>query len=209
MQSLPAAVQVHFTDTLHPYALAQFAERYQEERQAVIDAAKALFADRFLARLHLHLSGLEGIRDLALKAKLQADLQQYAPDSGLAALDKLEAVLVAEDPNVNLQSLHQLRAALLQQQVEPDDGLCHLQRALRVLEADNTIPFDSHVVAKKRASMLHELSKQLEPPPKESSLVLLSILLIVLATHSEGILKASGYCRPVLLPRCYPRLFGR
>lgn len=192
MQSLPAAVLVHFTDTLHPYALAQFAERYQEERQAVIDAAKALFADRFIARLHLHLSGLKGIRDPALKAKLQADLQQYARDSGLAALDKLEAVLVAEDPSVNLQSLHQLRAALLQQQAEPDGGLCHLQRALRVLEADNTIPFDSHIVAKKRASMLHELGKQLEPPPKESSLVLLSILLIVLATHSEGILKASG-----------------
>ena len=193
MQSLPTALLSHFTDTLYSYALAQFDERYQEERQAVLDAAKALFADRFLARLHINLKGLEGIRNPALKAMLQADLQQYALDNGLAALDKLEAVLVVEDPNVNLQSLHQLRAALQQQQqAGPEDGLRHLQQALRVLEADTTIPLDSNILVKKRASMLHELGQQLEPPSKEPSVVLLSILLIILAKHSDGILRATG-----------------
>ncbi|KAF8249741.1 hypothetical protein K440DRAFT_621212 [Wilcoxina mikolae CBS 423.85] len=190
------ALLSHFTNSLLPYAVSQFNDKYEQMRQAVLDSAKAIFVDKYHARFYIHLKGVEGIKDPSLKSRLAGDLLHYARDSGITAVEKLETVLIVEDPNVNLQLLNDLRGVLQQTGAgKPENCLKDIQRALRNLEADFPV---EDALAKKKANMMEEINSQLQNS-KDLSLALLSTLLLVLATKSEGVLKATGKYVPKLL----------
>ncbi|KAF8538908.1 hypothetical protein BDD12DRAFT_883898 [Trichophaea hybrida] len=190
------AVLSHFTNSLLPYAVSQFNDRYEQMRQAVLASAKAIFINKYHVRFYIHLKGVEGIKDPSLKSRLAGDLLQYARDSGITAVEKLETVLIVEDPNVNLQLLNDLRGVLQQTGAgKPENCLKDIQRALRNLEADFPV---EDVLAKKKANMMEEINSHLQNS-KDLSLALLSTLLLILATKSEGVLKATGKYVPKLL----------
>jgi hypothetical protein len=175
---------------LLPYAVSQFNDRYEQMRQAVLASAKAIFVDKYHARFYIYLKGVESIKDISLKSRLAGDLLQYARDSGVTAVEKLETVLIVEDPNVNLQLLNDLRVVLQQTGAgRPENCLKDIQHALHNLESDFPI---KDALTKKKANMMEEINTQLQNS-KDLSLALLSTLLLILATKSEGVLKATGY----------------
>ena len=172
-----------------PFANSQFAQRYDEMRHAAVESAKAVFLDRYHARFCNHLKGLEGVKDASLRSKLAIDLQKYAKDTGISALEKLEAALV-EDPDVNLQPLNDLRAILQQTGAgKPDGWLRDVAHALRRFEPDGS-SIDK-ALQQRKAGMMQEINSQLQIS-KDLSLALLSTLLLLLASRNVGIIKATG-----------------
>lgn len=152
--------------------------------------------EKYHARLCIHLSGLDSVKDASLKSKLAVDLVEFARENGITAVEKLEVAL-REDPNVNLQPLQDLRSALQKPSAGRSESyLKEIEAALHKINPGGSIR-DMALKAKK-LSMMEEINSQLQSS-KDISLTLLSTVLLLLAANSDGVIKATGKYVPKLL----------
>jgi len=150
--------------------------------------------DKYHARFAVNLRGLQSVADGLLRSKLALDLLQHVRDSVPGGLEKLEAALL-EDPQANLQPLQDLQEALQRQGISAEEQLRDVERAFRSFP-DSQLCVD--VFPKKKASMMREMTAQLQNS-NDLSLSLLLTLLLVLGKRGDGVIRATGKYVPRLL----------
>jgi hypothetical protein len=186
-KKLPPALLTHYTNLLHPFAISQLKQRYKELQKDAVSSARAVFVDKHHARFAVNLRGLQSIADASLRSKLALDLLQHVRDSVPGGLEKLEAALL-EDPEANLQPLQDLEEALRRQGTSAEEQLRDIERAFRSFP-DSQLSVD--VFPKKKASMMREMTTQLQNS-NDLSLSLLLTLLLLLGKRGDGIIRATG-----------------
>ena len=186
-KKLPPALLTHYTNLLHPFAISQLKQRYEELQRAAISSARAAFVEKHHARFAVNLRGLQSIADGLLRSKLALDLLQYVRDSVPGGLEKLEAALL-EDPQANLQPLQDLREALQQQGIAAEEQLRDIESVFRSFP-DSQLCADAF--PKKKASMMREMTTQLQNS-NDLSLSLLLTLLLILGKRGDGVIRATG-----------------
>ncbi|KAI5812101.1 hypothetical protein BZA77DRAFT_150088 [Pyronema omphalodes] len=188
---LPESVLTQLTNRLHSIATKTFKDRYEQLRQVVLTNAKKEFTDKFYARFAVHLRALASIKDITLRDRLAGDLLQWAKTTGTAAVEKLDMVLMTEDLEGDHQPLYELRLVLQTTgQGRPETCLRDVESSLQAF-----MPLDD--LTKYKEIMMNEINLLLQST-SDYSLALLSTLLLLLATRSGGVLKASGKYVPKL-----------
>ncbi len=133
---------------------------------------------------------MQDITDASLRTKLADDLLAFARESGVAATDRLESGLVENEENDAFQDT---RAKL--QISKPGKA----EQQLREIEASSSRLFSSinapypndETLMARRNKMMAEFNTQLQET-KDTSLMLLLVLILIHAKAGQGVLRASG-----------------
>lgn len=192
--SLPMAILSHLVNAIYPRTSLVFSTHLRELKDSEIRAAKSLFVEKCYVRFYLHQVGLEALVDAPLKAKLAADLLEYARGMVTSALDKLESVFLLD--NDNMLDLQQLRLLLKAEATRPQLALQEIKDGLiKLVQQDLAFDLPSREnLEKKKRGMVDEMQTQLENTGDPSLMLLLAII-ILHSSKTPGVLKATGYAK--------------
>jgi hypothetical protein len=181
----PPQLVAHFIPTLQPLASSLLSSHLETLKLAESTTAKQAFAEKHLTRLITHHRGISDLFDKPLKSKLSSDLLTHTHEIIIPALGKLP-------PTIPMPDIEEFRSQLTSSDT-PADVIAHFNTFL----GDKATPSEEAIQAMKR-TIIGDLRVKLEGS-NDASLVVLITCLLLLASGSQGVLKASGKYVPKLL----------
>lgn len=183
---------------LHSSATSEYNGHIIQLRNAALKSAQDIFIDKCYARVRIHQIAIKELTDAGLRAKLTADLVDFARELVGTQLSKLEiAIRVNGIIDIALEPLFDLRTIIQAlvvgpSKVKPEVQLKTINENIaKFMEAVFEYRESAELLLSKKDELLSDLEGQLQKT-NEPSLALTLALVIIHAKLSYGVLKASG-----------------
>lgn len=158
--------------------------------------------DRVMARLRLHQAGINSLPDEKLRADLTATLLEYKrtvsiPDSLKKAQEK--RLVRGKVPKKSVENLQNATMAIGTEIAQVSAGSAALESALHSFNSSLKIPnLDDESLAQKKQQLITEMATNMKRD-KDVARLFLTLVLILLAGKSPGVVYATGKFAPRLL----------